>query len=213
MIVISPHLDDAVLSCGQWLADEGERARVVTVFAGQPVMNGVTVFDAHSGFESSREAVAARWREDYRAMSVLGTSMPTHLQYLDGQYEQPRNADAIHAELMSIVTDAFNDGHNDRRLLIPVGIGHPDHVDVREIAMDIGIRLADETWLYEELPYRVLHPGTVEPVVEFYGGFDLEPRPAGAQLLKAAAVMCYASQLWALDLACCLVPERFWLAR
>jgi LmbE family N-acetylglucosaminyl deacetylase len=35
IVVLSPHLDDAVLSCGVLLAANGG-ARVVTVFAGMP---------------------------------------------------------------------------------------------------------------------------------------------------------------------------------
>lgn len=39
LLVVSPHLDDAVLSCGCWLASR-PGAAVVTVFAGRPVCDG-----------------------------------------------------------------------------------------------------------------------------------------------------------------------------
>jgi hypothetical protein len=52
MLVVSPHLDDAVLSCGRWLAAH-PGTLVVTVFAGVPSNgNRLTDWDARCGFSN-----------------------------------------------------------------------------------------------------------------------------------------------------------------
>src|SRR5712691_6246180 len=86
VVVVSPHLDDAVLSCWHVLV----RARgtiVVTALAGAPP-TGVppALWDAATGASDSRVRVAERRAEDDAALALAGCT-PVHLDCLDGQYE------------------------------------------------------------------------------------------------------------------------------
>ena len=59
-VVISPHLDDAVFSCGDWLATH-PGAIVMTVFAGVPRDGALhTEWDNRCGFADASHAILAR---------------------------------------------------------------------------------------------------------------------------------------------------------
>src|SRR5204862_178120 len=71
LVVISPHLDDAVLGCGDLLR-ERPGAVVVTAFAGRPsVYPDLTSWDARAGFEPGADVVGARRHEDEAARRGL----------------------------------------------------------------------------------------------------------------------------------------------
>ncbi|MDR5780666.1 PIG-L family deacetylase [Caballeronia sp. LZ065] len=84
LLVISPHLDDAVFSCGALLA-AGTDALVCTVFAGTPEMPMVTGWDTACGFSDAHQAMEARRAEDIAALEILG-ARARHLSFLDSQY-------------------------------------------------------------------------------------------------------------------------------
>jgi LmbE family N-acetylglucosaminyl deacetylase len=85
LIVVSPHLDDAVLGCGHLLAQR-PGAVVITVFAGRPPRRErVTPWDAAAGFGPGDDVVGARRMEDRRALGALG-ARPLWLPFLDAQY-------------------------------------------------------------------------------------------------------------------------------
>lgn len=91
-IFISPHYDDAVLSCGgqiAQLAATGEEVVVATVFGGTPNPDRLSPFAAsiHARPGGGENLVALRQAEDARAMAVLrATSRPG--DYLDCIYRQ-----------------------------------------------------------------------------------------------------------------------------
>lgn len=205
IIVISPHLDDAALSCGQTLAAADPTSMIVTVGAALPEVT-LTSYDRACGFESSQEAVLSRQREDERACSVLDVRL-RHLAVLDGQYA-PMIRDHIAARLLSGPLASF-----EGPVLIPLGLGHPDHRIVSAAALDaVGDR---EAWFYEELPYRVVDPEEVTTRVSWLrahgrhcGDVEVPPWPVGDRRIKRAAVECYWSQRleW---VDCVYAPERF----
>ncbi|SDE36381.1 PIG-L deacetylase family protein [Paraburkholderia lycopersici] len=84
LIVVSPHLDDAVLGCAGLIA-RCPGSIVCTVFAGEPPAPMHTQRDEASGFADAQEAVRARKREDERALAMCGAT-PLWLDFLDGQY-------------------------------------------------------------------------------------------------------------------------------
>lgn len=202
-VIVSPHLDDAVLSLGQFMALGP--TTVVTVFAG--ATDGLSDYDESCGFISSREAMTARRAEDLTACSILAAT-PTHLDFLDQQYKQPTADEDIVAVLKRFIRP-------DRAIFAPLGIGHPDHVQVarcvREAAGD------HHLFVYEELPYRVLWPEQAHDALAKIRaeGFDIaevpHPFKHGPREKKASAVAAYASQFpdGATD-PCLLVPERCW---
>ena len=85
IVILSPHLDDAVLSCWHVLTQPGE-VEVVTVFAGVP--RGLTApawWDQYTGAADSAARVRERIEEDRRALAVAGRAA-TNLGFLDEQY-------------------------------------------------------------------------------------------------------------------------------
>ena len=78
-IYLSPHLDDAVLSCGGRISQQtarGEKVLVVTVCAGDPPPAPLSEFAQalHIRWALPFHPVAARRDEDEAALAVLGAS-------------------------------------------------------------------------------------------------------------------------------------------
>lgn len=221
-VIISPHLDDAVLSLGRFMAGRPNTI-VVTVCAGIPGLDGPSVdnttFDRSSGFVSSIEAMLARRDEDLSALSLLRAEA-SWLPCLDGQYDDsPTHLAAFSAFL----DDPLPDGCD--TVLVPLGIKHPDHEDVAEIILrsEVVDRWRDDgvgVWVYEELPGRVLWPIGVEDSLgrwmfmlnrELTLGFV----GTGSLALKRRALNQYKSQRvpleivdgWDVAIVC---PERVW---
>src|SRR5215510_3926275 len=70
-LVVSPHLDDAVLSASHRIRPGA--ATVVTVFAGTPAASiGLTGWDAFTGATDSAARMLERYGEDDEAMRRLG---------------------------------------------------------------------------------------------------------------------------------------------
>src|SRR4051794_24119032 len=66
VLVVSPHLDDGVFSCGEMMADH-PTAHLVTVFAGRPATAQLTEWDRDCGFAAGDDVVGARRDEDARS--------------------------------------------------------------------------------------------------------------------------------------------------
>ncbi|VVE61948.1 hypothetical protein PCA31118_00848 [Pandoraea captiosa] len=172
-LVISPHLDDAVFSCGRLLA-AAPGAIVVTVFAGIPPDDvAAPPWDEAAGFASANAAMQARRAEDLAALGMLGAE-PIWLPFLDRQYVEGNTAQAIATALGAVI-----DKYPQRRVLSPLGLFHSDHALVfdavwamlhertRALAGATGAAGADlepepgtadlaRWWFYEDMPYRRL---------------------------------------------------------
>jgi LmbE family N-acetylglucosaminyl deacetylase len=89
IVVVSPHLDDAVLSLGAALSRAARRdadVTVLTVLAGDPGSSTPAgEWDAQGGFRTEGDAATARRQEDARACSLLGVA-PRWLPFGDDQY-------------------------------------------------------------------------------------------------------------------------------
>ena len=89
-VILSPHFDDAVLSCWHVLASAGE-VLVVNVFAGEPPAGTLGWWDELAGATDSAAAVRARIDEDRRALALAGRTA-VNLPFLDSQYRQSDQA-------------------------------------------------------------------------------------------------------------------------
>jgi LmbE family N-acetylglucosaminyl deacetylase len=139
-VVLSPHPDDAVLSC--WHLLEGDDVTVVTVFGGVPANGATGWWDLLTGASDSRARARERLQEDSRALALAGATSVT-LDLLDSQYRtegpEPAVADAI-AEHLQGADDVY----------APLGILMTgDHAVVREAAF----ALRDDTRLYADHPH------------------------------------------------------------
>jgi LmbE family N-acetylglucosaminyl deacetylase len=215
-IVVSPHLDDAVFSCGQLLA-QSPGSVVVTVFAGIPPRGtAAPPWDRRAGFRTSDEAMRARRDEDSRALALLD-ARPVWLDFFDDQYEMPAASTAIAAKLADAI-----DAHPGHRVLAPAGLFHHDHLQVQQAVLSL---LRDDdashTWrFYEDAPYRRID-GLMAKRVAGWREQGWIARPAelavrdraAAEAAKAAAVAAYASQVSLLEphmQAALREPETYW---
>lgn len=89
-IYLSPHLDDAVFSCGGLIfqqASRGEEVLVLTICAGDPPLEGLSDYahELHERWEEGESPVASRRTEDQNACLVLGAGYE-HLEVQDAIY-------------------------------------------------------------------------------------------------------------------------------
>jgi LmbE family N-acetylglucosaminyl deacetylase len=150
-ILLSPHLDDAVLDCWSLLAGAGE-LRVVNVCAGVPESGRLALWDAITGAGDSAVRMRERLAEDARALARAGIE-PLNLQLLDTQYRFGVPPPRLE-ELDRTLAEAFPSAS---RVYAPAGIGsHPDHLFARRYARML-LKAGIPATLYAELPYCVLH--------------------------------------------------------
>jgi LmbE family N-acetylglucosaminyl deacetylase len=147
--VVSPHLDDAVLSVGASMraaVRRGAQVDVVTVLAGHP--DSATPSDdsnRRAGFSTAGEAARARRAEDGRACRDLGVT-PVWLHFSDDLNDRPPDA----AELARTLAEVL--GPYDAVLLPGFPLAHPQHERVSRAALGAlgpGRRIG----LYVEQPY------------------------------------------------------------
>jgi LmbE family N-acetylglucosaminyl deacetylase len=136
VLILSPHLDDAVLSA--WCDLPG--AAVANLCTAVPPAGLVGDFDRTKGALDGAAFMAARLAEDRAALALAGVGSILELAFLDAQYRDgPLDPDAIRAALPRA-----------ERILAPAGLGgHPDHVAARDAALATGVPVT----LYADLPY------------------------------------------------------------
>lgn len=213
LLVLSPHLDDAALSCA-WLLQRHPGSSVVSVFAGTPQRAALlsTRWDRDCGFASADAAIAARRREDQRACRQLDAD-PIWLDFADRQYGQIARRTLLKARLAPILETSGK-----AIVVVPLGLHHPDHIAVSDAALAVLRKLERPCIAYHEAPYRALQ-GVVERRIDELtaAGFSLQSLSAmgGSTTWKIRVIETYASQ-WPrlqideqLDAGNVLLPETF----
>jgi LmbE family N-acetylglucosaminyl deacetylase len=146
-VVVSPHLDDAVLSCWHALARPQVR-RVVTVFAGLPAAGTTpSAWDVLTRSTDPRRRVLQRRAEDRRALRDSGCA-PVHLGFVGAAHRSaPLDVAAVRAAVAAAVGAAGT-------VYVPAAVGgHPDHVAARDAALAAGA--GRRQLLYADQPYAV----------------------------------------------------------
>jgi LmbE family N-acetylglucosaminyl deacetylase len=148
--ILSPHLDDAVLSCWHVLSQSGEVV-VVNVFAGVPAsLDGPAWWDRYTGATDSPERARERIDEDRRALALAGRTA-VNLDLLDEQY---READQPPAPPTAQLERLLAPG---TRIYAPAAFAiHPDHTLVRTAALELRIK-GFVVSLYADLPHAIAH--------------------------------------------------------
>ena len=189
-VYLSPHLDDAVLSCGGLIyrqARAGERVAVVTIFAGDPPRGAALsnfARELHARWQAANPA-AARREEDVQALTALHPGVVAHhLPLPECLYRRdPATGSALYASEEAL----FGEVHPDDPALLalqtplaippgaclyaPLGVGHHvDHQIVRRAVAAWGV----EAHYYEEYPYTV---GEHQGGVSRSGGERAVPEP------------------------------------
>jgi LmbE family N-acetylglucosaminyl deacetylase len=201
IVVVSAHLDDAVLSCYGVLAPS---VTVVTALAGFPPAGTLGAWDAAGGATDSRKRIAERRAEDVNALVISGAE-PIHLDFPESQYVwggaiAPPPFDSVAASLHGYLEgattvfapSALSANRWPQRLRRP---RDSDHRFVRDVVLAI----RPDATLYADIPYALRRRT---------GGFSL-PRDLDASrrlehrmhldddlvAMKAASVRCYVTQL------------------
>ncbi len=171
-IYLSPHLDDAALSCGGLLWEQsqaGDAVSVWTICAGDPPAGPLSPFAAsmHERWETGLEAAVLRREEDLKSCLLMGAahrhfSLPDCIYRRDPATGQPLYAseEAIFAALLPVEealvqTLAEEIGRHlpkEVQLVCPLTLGnHVDHQLTRAAAERIGRPL----WYYADYPYAL----------------------------------------------------------
>jgi LmbE family N-acetylglucosaminyl deacetylase len=193
VVVVSPHLDDAVLSVGAAMsraARRGARVEVLTVLAGDPEAADVapSSWDEAAGFATAAAAAAARRDEDRVACEGLG-ARPRWLPFWDRDYGPERPEPDVRSEVASNLAAA-------ETVLLPGWpLWHSDHLWVTGLALGAigeGVRVG----VYVEQPYAMweLRPETALPT-ERAGAWRGLRAGLGDRLAKGRALRAYATQL------------------
>lgn len=225
IVVVSPHLDDAVLGCGSFMAAH-PGVTVVTMFAGNPPAypDPMRLWDVQSGFGPGDDVMEARRTEDRAALGLLGAH-PRHLDFVEYTYnpgDTPVAPDVLAAGLEPVLLEL-----RPTLVLAPFGLANPDHDVVHRACMLVRERDAgaDATgrswWLYQDFGYHYI-PGMLAWRTSSLFRRGIWPTPVCPEIdrsdeRKLAAVECYPSQLYALDddwqirtKLATHAPEQYW---
>jgi LmbE family N-acetylglucosaminyl deacetylase len=218
LVVVSTHLDDAVLSAAVQLMRPG--VTIVTACSGEPSDAApLGEWDRLTGAASAASRVRERYAEDDAALATFDVQTIVRLGFPDGQHLPPGGT-ATHLGLVRTLREELA-GVDE--VWAPAGIGcHPDHLAVRDAVLsavfpDVVVHLyADvpyslrygwppsvtgrpgcspyldvELWLAEELRETRLDASALNRTVH--------PLDPDEQRRKVAAMACYATQIPALD--------------
>jgi LmbE family N-acetylglucosaminyl deacetylase len=203
IVVVSPHLDDAVLGSGTFMAVH-PGVTVVTVFAGNPPAypDPMRLWDVQSGFGPTDDVMEVRRAEDRAALDVLD-ARPVHLDFVEHTYnpgDKPVGPGVLAAGIGPALREIAP-----TLVLAPFGLANPDHDVVHRACMSVrdGIGGDVSWWLYQDIPYQNI-PGLLAARVSSLFRRGIWPTPVSPEVdtndeRKLVAMDCYASQLHALD--------------
>lgn len=173
VIILSPHLDDGVWSCGgliSLLAQSGSTVDLITVYSGNPADTGLPKLQKAE--LRSKGSIETRKKEDLAALAILGANavwwdFPTRLlrkPWLKNRLDvfqvpvgptimRESNYERLEAKVSDLIQ---TDSH--AILLCPLGAGHMyDHVELFTACVTSGYRLGhlDKMFFYED-SYAIL---------------------------------------------------------
>jgi LmbE family N-acetylglucosaminyl deacetylase len=224
-IYLSPHLDDAVLSCGGAIHRHvagGDAVLVITFLTGEAAAHGVAgplppfALLQHHYWGDPPQPMALRRAEDVAALTLLKADW-YHIGYLDAVYRADSSGRWLYTDLevllgpvqpgdpmvsaqADLITQVlgFTRHAADAVVYAPLAVGrHVDHQIVHAAARQLVSR-GCRVAFYEDYPYAD-RPGATETALDAAGATDwrLEILPLGAADVAAqvGAVDYYRSQL------------------
>jgi LmbE family N-acetylglucosaminyl deacetylase len=176
ILYLSPHLDDASLSCGGLIHQQacaGLSVAVLTIFAGSARTEIRSPFAAHleSAWGTQGDAIAMRRQEDFEALAVLGAE-PIHWPHEDAIYRlhttkgvpvyaarddifgkvNPR--DPVKPRALAAEIGRLWRGMGRPKLYAMLAAGHHvDHQVVQNAVLHLMKRSSPEVIWYEDYPY------------------------------------------------------------
>lgn len=212
-IYLSPHLDDAALSCGGQIARQtvvDRKVLIVTIMAGDPAGMGFSDYaqELHGRWQLAHDAVAARRAEDSNACAILRAAYQ-HWTAPDCIYRVGVNGRALYTNWAEI-TGAI---HPDEEALVerlaaqlgtlppsplvcaPLAVGnHVDHQIVRRAAE---ICFGSDLLYYEDYPYARQQEAVTAVLSPDSSAWYSQTIPLSAAdiAIKIEAIAAYTSQL------------------
>jgi len=184
-IYLSPHLDDAVLSCGGLIREQtlsSTQVEIWTICSGDSPDGSLSPFAnlQHTQWGAGADASTIRRAEDITACRII-SARHRHLPFLDCIYRKSTDGNWLYPSEESIFGQlAVEDAamiytlqtflatilKHDDVMVIPLTIGnHVDHQLVRKAVEGLGRPLL----YYSDVPYVIKHP---EKVIEATYNFD-----------------------------------------
>jgi LmbE family N-acetylglucosaminyl deacetylase len=220
VLVISPHLDDAVLSCGQLIKSRRDTT-VMTVLAGFPDGAHAGWSGRTTGLPIAKDANLRRREEDKKAMQALGAKT----MWIDIPAQEYGPVASPSGRLLMIQgaiesAVATTEAHS---VFVPLGVTHPDHVIVSDAALLAVATSSLESYVYMDMPYGQARPRQVRRRLRQIGRkFRIDPVAPflGDLQTKTEAVNAYASQIGELRQGfgryfnrMFIDPESYWRVR
>ncbi|OQY29793.1 MAG: hypothetical protein B6I38_07890 [Anaerolineaceae bacterium 4572_5.1] len=210
-VYLSPHLDDAILSCGGIIFEQGQAGVPVEIWnlmsgipsANLPLSDLARSVHASTGFDSAKKTMDCRLAEDRLAARRVD-AFPRYFDFLDSIYRRDENGSPLYTNdifgpphpadntLITQIASLLRENlQADDILVCPLTIGnHPDHVILRRAAEKIEHPL----YYYADIPYAIWFP---EQLAEVTGNLSVEAYPVSEEGLRfwQEAVVAYASQI------------------
>ncbi|UIJ73287.1 PIG-L family deacetylase [Aurantimonas sp. HBX-1] len=174
-VILSPHVDDAALSVGAWLASRlgsGGRALVCNIFSDQSYQTGLRVpVPALGEIARAEDRLAGRiLGYESRDLGLSGAQDRHRLSLsrtLGWDVHTARTLPGFARELRDLgdrlATILAEPACRNAAVFAPAGIGgHLDHVLTALAAralLDAGVLVSDRVRFYEDLPYAAAEPG------------------------------------------------------
>jgi LmbE family N-acetylglucosaminyl deacetylase len=220
-LILSPHLDDAVLSCGGIIhhltAGKGEAVLMFTIMAGDPpavLPDTPIVRELHERWQVGVNPYLARRREDLTAALALGATavhvtLPEAIYRTAGDVALYPTEESIFGPLHPhdgafTTLDSLPLPYEDAlvSLYLPLGAGHHvDHQLIRAWGLELARRNPElPVYFYGDYPYaadRVALQTALNELAPLVNGLEAADKPLDETdfKAKAAGIACYQSQL------------------
>jgi LmbE family N-acetylglucosaminyl deacetylase len=211
-IYLSPHLDDAMLSCGALIWEQtnaGEPVSIWTLCAGEPPPGPLSPFaqSLHQRWQVGRQAIAERRKEDILACKLVGAEY-RHFQIPDCIYRKDPQSEeylytseaALFEPLHPVEAGLVSTLHGSLvqslptqcELVCPLTLGgHVDHRLTRQAAE----RLNRPMHYYADFPYVLDQRAVLEELEQQAWKSELFPISTSGQRAWEQAVAAYQSQI------------------
>ena len=175
LVILSPHIDDAVFSC--WHLITQPDVTVVNVFAGVPPKGTNTLWDRCCGESDSAVMMQKRKKENDLVLKSRSIAF-LNLDYLDRQY---RLNDLDLDEIANRIHEGFKGNFE---FYAPIAAGvfwrHPDHLALREVGQLL-LRKGRKVSFYADIPY-------MQMPMDLDGGYAKRMNRRASKLLKLSLV-------------------------
>lgn len=174
-LIFCPHTDDAIFSLGDHIIDNDHSFTIASAFAGIP--------KDWAGYKKH-----IRLRQEHNEACSMINAKAINGDLLDDVYGKQNENDLIDW-IKSIIVNFEN-------VYIPLGIHHPDHINLSNTLFNL-MKDYDKTYfIYAELPYRMLYPKLhKERLKQFESNYNLENIPINFTQHKIDAIKKYNSQV------------------